>query len=111
MLGKSIPIEVSSLLMRIVELGKSKIVKHVWAASTVGALCTSQEALHRSIDTLHAHLDMYDLEVWLILHEWDTCMALVKELEEVLAVEESMDKEAEMRQEKQQYDVRRSVAT
>ena len=33
----------------------------------------------------------------------------MKELEEVLAVEESMDEEAEMRKEKAQYDVKRAV--
>ena len=54
---------------------------------------------------------MYDLEVWSILHEWDTCVALVKELEEVLAAEESMDEEAEMREEKVHYNAKRGVAT
>ena len=43
---------------------------------------------------------MYDLKVWSILHEWDTCMVSVKELEEVLVAEESTDEEAEMRKEK-----------
>ena len=56
---------------------------------------------------LHAHLDTYDLKVWLILPERYTCMALVKELEEVLAVEESMDKEVEMKKEKMRYNVKR----
>ena len=56
---------------------------------------------------LHARLDMYDLEIWSILHEWDTCTVLVKELEEVLAVEESTDNEAEMRKEKERYDAKR----
>ena len=36
-------------------------------------------------------------------------MASVKELEEVLAVEESTDKEAEMREEKVRYDAKRVV--
>ena len=36
-------------------------------------------------------------------------MALVKELEEVLAVEESTDEEAEMREEKVHYDAKRVV--
>ena len=36
-------------------------------------------------------------------------MALVKELEEVLAAEESTDEEAEMRQEKAWYDVKRAM--
>ena len=36
-------------------------------------------------------------------------MALVKELEEVLAAEESTDKKAEMRKEKACYDVKRVV--
>ena len=54
---------------------------------------------------------MYNLEVWSILHEWDTCTVLVKELEEVLAVEESMDKEAEMREEKVHYNAKRGAAT
>ena len=87
------------------------MVKRVRAASAVGALCTSQEALQWSIDPLCACLDTYDLEVWSILREWDTCAALVKELEEVLEAEESTDEEAEMRQEKEQYDTRRSAAT
>ena len=50
---------------------------------------------------------MYDLKVWSILCEQDTCTALVKELEEVLAAEESMDKEVEMRKEKARYDAKR----
>ena len=37
-------------------------------------------------------------------------MALVKELEEVLEAEELMDEEVELRQEKVQYDVKRSAA-
>ena len=88
---------------------KSKIIKCIWAASMVGALCTLQEALWCSIDALHAWLDMYDLEVWSILCERDTCAALVKELEEVLEAEELMDEEVELRQEKVQYDVKRSA--
>ena len=36
-------------------------------------------------------------------------MALVKELEEVLAAEESTDEEAEMRDEKSRYDAKRVV--
>ena len=83
------------------EPGKSEVLKWVWAASAVGALCTSREALRWSINTLRAHLDTYNLEVWSILHEWDTCMASVKVLEEVLVLEESMDNEAEMRKEKE----------
>ena len=69
----------------------------------------SREALRRSIDVLHAHLDMYDLEVWSILREWDTCVVSVRELEEVLAAEESTDKEVEMREEKVHYGVKRVV--
>ena len=78
------------------------MVKCVWAASAVGVLFTSQEALRQSINALCAQLDMYNLEVWSILREWDTCAASVEELEEVLA--------AEMGKEKAQYDVKRSVA-
>ena len=89
------------------EPGKSKILKWVWAASTVGALCTSREALQRSIDALCACLNMYDLEVWSILWEWDTCVASVKELEEVLAAEESTDKEVEIGKEKARYKTKR----
>ena len=44
-LGKSIALEASSPLTCIIEPGKSKVVKHVWAASAVSALCTSQEDL------------------------------------------------------------------
>ena len=54
---------------------------------------------------------MYDLEVWSILREWDTCAALVKELEEVLAAEESMDDEAEMRKGKEHYNAKRVVTS
>ena len=82
------------------ELGKSEVLKWVQAASAIGALCMSREALRQSIDVLHARLDMYDLEIWSILHERDMCVASVKELEEVLAAEELMDEEAEMRKEK-----------
>ena len=46
----------------------------------------------------------------MILHEQDTCAALVKELEEVLAAEELTDKEVEMGKEKVQYDEKRSAA-
>ena len=35
------------------------------------------------------------------------CMASVKELEEVLQAEELMDKEAELRQEKERYNAKR----
>ena len=38
-------------------------------------------------------------------------MASVKELEEVLAAEESTDEEAEMRKEKAQYDAKRAVTS
>ena len=93
------------------EPGKSEVLKWVWAASAVGALCTSQEALQRSIDALRAWLDMYNLEVWSILHEWEMCVASVKELEEVLAVEELMDEEAELWKEKARYDARRGATT
>ena len=89
-----------SLLTYVVELGKTEVVKRIQAASAVGTLCTLWEALRHSINALRAHLNMYDLKVWSILHEWDTCMASVKELEEVLAAEESIDEEAEMRKEK-----------
>ena len=82
------------------EPGKAEILKWVWAASTVSTLCMSQEALQCSIDVLCAHLDMYDLDVWSILHKQDTCVASVKELEELT------DKEVEMRKEKAQYDMK-----
>ena len=78
-------------------------------ASAVGVLCTSREVFQRSIDALRAHLDTYDLEIWLIIHEWDTCAASVKELEDVLAAEELMDDEAEMRKEKERYNARRGA--
>ena len=89
------------------ELGKLEVFKWVQAASTIGTLCTSWEALWQSIDVLHAHLNTYNIEVWLILHEQDTCAVSVKELEEVLVVEESTDDEAEMRKEKERYDAKR----
>ena len=85
------------------EPGKSEVLKRVQAASTIGALCTSRESLRRSIDTLCAHLNMHDLKIWSILHEWDMCVASVKELEE------SMDDEAEMRKEKECYNAKRVV--
>ena len=49
---------------------------------------------------------MYNMEVWSIIHEWDMCVASVIELEEALVVEESMDEEVEMAQEKVCYDVK-----
>ena len=58
---------------------------------------------------LRARLDTYDLEIWSILRERETCAALVKELEEVWAAEESTDEEAEMRDEKSCYDAKRVV--
>ena len=93
------------------EPGKSEVLKWVWAASAVSALCTSREALRQSIDALRARLDMYDLEVWSILREQEMCMASVKELEEVLAVEVSTDEEAELWKEKARYNARRGVMT
>ena len=93
------------------EPAKSEVFKRVRAASTVGALCMSQEALWQSIDALCACLDTYDIEVWSILRERDTCTASVKELEEVLAAEESTDDEAEMRKEKEHYDAKRVVTS
>ena len=47
--------------------------------------------------------------MWSIIREWETCAASVKELEEVLAAEESTDEEAEMRDEKSRYDAKRVV--
>ena len=58
---------------------------------------------------LRARLNTYDLEVWSILRERDTCAASVKELEEVLAVEDSMDNKVEMRKEKACYDAKRAM--
>ena len=97
-----------SSLTRTVEPGKTEVAKRIRAASAIGALCTSREALRRGIDTLRARLDTYDLEMWSILHERETCVASVKELEEVLAAE-STDEEAEMRDEKSHYDAKRAV--
>ena len=88
---------------------KSEVLKRVRAASAVGALCMSWEAFQGSIDALRAQLDTYDLEVWSILCERETCAASVKELEELLAAEESTDEEAEMREEKVHYNVKRVV--
>ena len=110
-LGMFIVTETSSLLTCIVEPAKSEVVKCIRAASAVGVLCTLCKALRQSIDALRAWLDTYDLEVWSILHEWDTCAASVKELEEVLVAEESIDEEVERRQEKEWYNVRRSTVT
>ena len=93
------------------EPAKSEVLKRVRAASAVGALCTSREAFRRSIDALRARLDTYDLEIFSILHERETCAASVKELEEVLAAEESTDNEAEMMKEKQRYDAKRVVTS
>ena len=59
---------------------------------------------------MRARLDTYDLELWSILREQDTCATSVKELEEVLAAEESTDKEAEMGKEKAWYDAKRAVS-
>ena len=52
---------------------------------------------------------MYDIEVWSIHHEWDTCAVLVKELEEALVAEGLIDEEAEMVQEKALYEAKRAV--
>ena len=90
------------------ELAKAEVLKRVRAASTVGALCMSREAFRRSINALRARLDTYDLEIWSILRERETCVASVKELE-VLAAEESTDEEAEMREEKVRYNAKRVV--
>ena len=93
------------------EPAKSEVLKRVRAASAVDVLCTSREAFQRSIDVLRARLDTYDLEIWSILCEWEMCTASVKELEEVLAAEESTDEEAEMRKEKARYDAKRAVTS
>ena len=84
-------------------------MKRIQAASAVRALCTSWEAHWCSIDVLRARLNTYDLKVWSILRKWDTCASSVKELEEVLAAEESTDEEAEMTKEKARYDAKRVV--
>ena len=97
--------------MYMPEPGKSEVLKWVQAASTVSTLCMSREALRRSIDTLRARLDMYDIEVWSILHERDMCAVSVKELEEVLAAEESTDDEVEIRKEKERYDAKRVMTS
>ena len=94
----------------VVEPGKSELVKRIQATSAVSVLCTLWEALRRSIDALRAQLDMYDLEVWSILHERDMCVASVKELEEVLEAEELRDEEAELGKEKAWYDTKKNVA-
>ena len=60
---------------------------------------------------MRARLNMYDLEMWSILRERETCAASVRELEEVLAAEESTDEEAELRDEKSRYDAKRVVTT
>ena len=60
---------------------------------------------------MHARLDTYDLELWLILREQETCAALVKELEEVLAAEELMDDKAEMMKEKERYNAKGVVTS
>ena len=86
-----------------------EVLKWVRAASAIGALCTSREAFQRSIDALRARLDTYDLEVWSILRERETCAASVKELEEVLVAEESTDDEAEMMKEKECYNAKRAM--
>ena len=72
-------------------------------------LCTSHEGLHWSINALHAHLNTYDVEVWSILCEQDTCAASVQQLEEALMEEESMDEEAELAQEKVHYNTKRGM--
>ena len=97
--------------MYMPEPGKLEVLKWVQAASAVGALCTAREALRWSINALHAHLNTYDLEVWSILRERDTCAVSVKELEEVLAAEESTDEEAELGKEKARYNVRKGAMT
>ena len=85
-----------------------EMIKQVQAVSAAGELCMSCEGLHQSINTLRAHLNTYNVEVWLILRKRETCVASVKELEEALVVEESTDEEMELRQEKVWYDVKRS---
>ena len=98
------------LLTCISDPGNMEMIKHIWAASAIGALCTSREGLHHSIDTLRSHLETYDLEMWSIICERDTCAVLVKELEEVLAEEMSTDKDEEMAWEKGQYEAKRAMA-
>ena len=49
------------------------------------------------------------MEVWSILHEWDMCVVLVKELEEALVAEELTNEEAEMVQENVLYEAKRAV--
>ena len=60
---------------------------------------------------MRACLDTYNLKLWSILRERDTCAASVKELEEVLAVEESTDEEVELGKEKARYNARRGATT
>ena len=108
-LDKSVFVIALLLLTCISDQGKTKMLKHVWAASAIGTLCTSQEGLCCSIDALHSCLKTYNLEVWSILHEWDTCAALVEELEEVLAEEMSTDEDEEVAWEMAWYEAKRAV--
>ena len=50
---------------------------------------------------------LYNVEVWSILHEQDTCVMSLMELEEVLAVEELTDEEEELAQAKVHYEAKR----
>ena len=65
--------------------------------------------MHHSIDALHSHLKTYDMEVWSILNEWDTCIVFLKELEEALAEELLTNEDEGMAQEKAQYEAKRGV--
>ena len=50
------------------------------------------------------------MKLWLIIYEQETCEALVRELEVVLAAEASTDKEEELAQERVRDKVKRQLA-
>ena len=69
-----------------------------------------QEGLHHGIDALCCCLESYDMELWSIIWEQATCEESVKELEEALEAEASMDEEEELVQERARDKAKRQLA-
>ena len=69
-----------------------------------------RDGLRHSIDALRCRLESYDMELWSILCEQETCKASVRELEEALAAEASTDEEEELVQERARDEVVRRLA-
>ena len=69
-----------------------------------------REGLRHGIDALRCRLESYDAELWSIIRERATCEESVKQLEEALEAEPSMDEEEELARERARDEAKRRLA-